>query len=60
MKEAMAYCQEKGYRGFVANQALYNIASKAMKPYPDDTMVIMDDDTLRISSRINCFSYALF
>lgn len=46
MKEAMAYCQEKGYRGFVANQALYNIASKAMKPYPDDTMVIMDDEML--------------
>ena len=51
MKEAMAYCKEKGYRGFVANQALYNIASSQMKPYPDETMVTMDEEMLKFNGR---------
>lgn len=46
MKEADAYCAEKGYRGFVANQAMYNIGIKYMNPYPDKTMVICDDEML--------------
>ena len=46
MKEAMEYCKEKGYRGFVASQVLYNIASKEMAPYPDETMVTMDEEML--------------
>lgn len=46
MKEAMDYCQSKGYRGFVASQVLYNIASDYMLPYPDDTMVTMNQEML--------------
>lgn len=46
MKEAMDYAKSKGYRGFVANQALYNIGSIHMKPYADETMVTMDEEML--------------
>lgn len=60
MKEAMAYCQEKGYRGFVANQALYNIASKAMKPYPDETMVIMDEEMLQFHQESSVLAMPYF
>jgi aryl-alcohol dehydrogenase-like predicted oxidoreductase len=41
--EADAYAKEHGLRGFIANQMLFNIASKYMKPFGDDTMVVMDD-----------------
>jgi aryl-alcohol dehydrogenase-like predicted oxidoreductase len=41
--EADNYAKAKGYRGFVANQMLFNIGSKYMKPFPDDTMISMDD-----------------
>ena len=44
MIEADNYCREKGYRGFVANQVLFNIASDNMKQFPDETMVTMDDE----------------
>ena len=43
MAEADAYCKAKGYRGFVANQALLNIGSKYMNPLDDDTMCAIDD-----------------
>lgn len=43
MKEADEYCKAKGYRGFVANQMLFNMAAETMKPFPDKTMVAMDD-----------------
>lgn len=43
MKEADEYCKEKGYRGFIANQMLFNMAAETMKPFPDKTMVAMDD-----------------
>lgn len=33
MKEADAYAASKGYRGFVANEALYNIGEPWMKTY---------------------------
>ncbi len=46
MKEADAYCKEKGYRGFVANQAMFNIGIKYMRPYSDPTMVICDEEML--------------
>ncbi|MCI8465574.1 MAG: aldo/keto reductase [Lachnospiraceae bacterium] len=46
MKEADAYCEKKGYRGFVANQAMYNIGVKYMGTYPDATMVICDQEML--------------
>lgn len=38
MKEADAYCQKKGYRGFVADQSLLNLGMKYMNPLPDDTL----------------------
>lgn len=44
MKEADAYCKEKGYRGFVANQCLLNLGYKYMNPLPDDTMVYVDKE----------------
>lgn len=46
MKEAMDYAKSKGYRGFVANQALYNIGSTHMNPHADETMVTMDTEML--------------
>ena len=47
MKEADEYCKSKGYRGFVANQMLFNMASETMKPFPDTTMVSMDKDMIQ-------------
>lgn len=41
---ADAYCREKGYRGFVADQALLNIGMKYMNPLEDDTLVYMTGD----------------
>lgn len=46
MREADAYCQEKGYRGFAANQAMYNIGVAQMNPFPDPTMVVCDEEML--------------
>lgn len=43
MKTADQYCREKGYRGFVANQALLNLGYKYMNPLDDDTLVYADD-----------------
>lgn len=37
IKEADLYCKQKGYRGFVADQALYNWGLANMKPLPDNT-----------------------
>lgn len=38
MKAADAYCREKGYRGFVADQSLLNLGMKYMTPLADDTL----------------------
>lgn len=38
------YCAEKGYRGFVADQALLNMGMKYMNPLPDDTLVYIRGD----------------
>lgn len=46
MKEADQYCRKKGYRGFVANQAMYNIGVAHMKPFSDPTMVVCDEEML--------------
>lgn len=43
MKEADAYAASKGYRGFVANEALYNVGEPWMKPMADDTLVMLDE-----------------
>ncbi|MBC5690501.1 aldo/keto reductase [Mediterraneibacter sp. NSJ-55] len=42
MEKAAKYCKEKGYRGFVANQALYNVGYAHMNPLDDDTMLAID------------------
>lgn len=44
IKAADKYCKEKGYRGFVANQALLNLGYKYMNPLADDTMCAIDDE----------------
>lgn len=46
MEAADAYCKKMGYRGFAANQALYNLGSRFMRPLSDDTMVKVDDGML--------------
>lgn len=43
MQAADRYCAEKGYRGFAANQALYNLGYRYMNPLPDDTLVYADE-----------------
>jgi aryl-alcohol dehydrogenase-like predicted oxidoreductase len=47
MKEAGAYCAARNYRGFVANQAMLNLATAQMKPPGDDTMRVADDEMRR-------------
>ena len=42
MRAADEYAKSKGYRGFVANQALLNLGYKYMNPLADDTMVYAD------------------
>ena len=44
MKEADAYAASIGARGFVANEMFHNLGMKYMKPFPDDTLVLMDDE----------------
>lgn len=46
MKAADAYCKAHGYRGFVANQAMFNIGVRHMNPFPDPTMVVCDEEML--------------
>lgn len=41
---AMAYCEEQGYRGAVADQSLLNLGSQHMKPLADDTMVVCEGE----------------
>jgi aryl-alcohol dehydrogenase-like predicted oxidoreductase len=43
MQEAHACAKENKMRGFVANEALFNMGMKYMNPFPDDTMASMDD-----------------
>lgn len=44
MKEADQYCRERGCRGFIANQALYNLGYRYMNPMDDDTLVCADEE----------------
>ena len=44
MKAADAYCKERGYRGFVADQSLMNLGMKYMNPLEDDTLAYTKDD----------------
>jgi aryl-alcohol dehydrogenase-like predicted oxidoreductase len=49
--EADAYSRTQGYRGFVANQVLYNIGSKHMLPMEDDTLVSMTKEMAEYHKR---------
>lgn len=44
MAQADIYAKEHAYRGFVADEMFYNIASDRMDPFPDDTLGVMDRD----------------
>ncbi len=44
MKEADEYCAAHGYRGFAANQCLYNLGYKYMNPMEDDTLAYADEE----------------
>lgn len=44
MKAADEYCKAKGYRSFIANQALLNLGCKYMNPLADDTLCEIDDE----------------
>lgn len=46
MKEADEYARKMGYRGFVANQDMFNIGVKRMNPFSDPTMVVCDAEML--------------
>lgn len=46
MKEADQYCRKHGLRGFVANQAMYNIGAGHMEPMQDVTMAACDKEML--------------
>lgn len=44
MQEADAFCREKGYRGFAANQSLLNLGYQYMNPLADDTLAYADPE----------------
>lgn len=46
MRQAEKYCEEKGYRGFILNQAMYNIGTAGMAPPSDKTIVVCDKEML--------------
>lgn len=47
MRAADAYCQEKGYRSFVADQSLMNLGMKYMNPLADDTLGYIRDEAFQ-------------
>lgn len=53
MQEAQKYAELHGYRGFVASQNLYNIASSYMKSLADSTMVTVNNAMLRFYKNSN-------
>ncbi|MCI8948651.1 MAG: aldo/keto reductase [Lachnospiraceae bacterium] len=53
MEEADRYCREKGYRGFVANQAMYNIGARSARPMSDPTMLACGQEMLAYHARSN-------
>lgn len=44
IRAADLYAQSKGYRGFVADESLLNMAVKHGKPHPDDTLTSITGD----------------
>lgn len=53
MAQAEAYAACHGLRGFVANQNLYNMGAKYMKPYDDATMIAVDSHALSFFRQSN-------
>lgn len=51
MIEADSYAAAHGYRGFIANEMLYNIGQKYKDPNDDDTLVEMDDEMIAYHRR---------
>ena len=47
MEAADSYCKEKGYRGFIADQMLFNYGVKYMNQMADDTLGVMDGTMYR-------------
>ena len=46
IREATTHARAHGCRGFAADQVLWNIGSRSMRPPADPTMKVMDDDLL--------------
>jgi len=48
IKKALEYSKEKGYKGFVANQMLWNIGCYHMKKPQDTTIKVFDKETYQL------------
>jgi aryl-alcohol dehydrogenase-like predicted oxidoreductase len=48
IREANAYAWNRGFRGFVANQVMWNMGSHNMKPPADRTIVRFDQEARRL------------
>lgn len=59
IREALDYSEAHGLQGFAANQMLFNLGAAHMKPFPDDTMCTMDDETAQLHRErsILCMPY---
>lgn len=60
MEEALQYSDAHGLQGFAANQALFNVGQKYMKPFPDDTMVSMDSAMQKLHTEREILSMPYF
>jgi len=59
IKEAKAYCDEKGYEGFVCNQLMWSLADINFYSLPDKTLVLIDKETIDYcaTSEMNVMAY---
>lgn len=60
IQEAIDYSKAHGLQGFCANQMLFNIGAKYMKPFPDDTMCAMDEQMKQIHTDNDIMSIPYF
>ena len=59
MEEADEYCREHGYRGFVADQVLFNMGVQHMNPPQDDTLECMEGAVLEYHRKnLRCLAVA--
>lgn len=54
MRAADEYCKSQGYRGFAANQALFNLGTETMKPMQDDTLQSIDGEMQKYHVENRC------